>query len=187
MNKRHRVFIAVNLLDKIKKRLADYQERWPELPVRRTKRHNLHITLFFLGYLIDEEIVEVCKIVKEVALRHSSFSVDLNRICYGPEGKIPPRIIWARGDKSSEFASLRNDLNESLASYSKHEKKEFSPHITLGRIRAFEWRRIEPEERPEIEEDINLSIEVNSIEVMESVLKRQGPEYAVLESSPLKL
>ncbi len=187
MNKRHRVFIAINLLDKTREKLADYQERWPNLPVRWTKKHNIHITLFFIGYLIDEEIVEVCKAVKEVASRHSSFSVDLDRICYGPAGKMPPRMIWAKGEKSSEFAFLRNDLNKSLASYSKHEKKEFFPHITLGRIKAFEWRRIEPEERPEIEKDINLSIEVNSIEVMESVLKREGPEYAVLESSPLKL
>ncbi len=186
MNKRHRVFIAINLLDKTKKKLTDYQEKWPELPVKWTKKHNLHITLFFVGYLIDEEIVEVCNRVKGVASRHPSFFIDLDRICYGPENKIPPRMIWARGLRSSEFVSLKNDLDKSLETYSKHQKKDFSPHVTLGRINAFEWKRIEPEERPEIGEDINLSVDVNSIEVMESVLKKQGPEYTVLESSDLE-
>ncbi len=178
--KRHRVFIAINLPEKVKKRLTDYQERWLELPVRWTKEDNLHITLFFLGNLIDEEIVDACKIVREIASKHSSFSINLNKICYGPVGKIPPKMIWAIGEKTEEFVSLRKDMGF------KSEKGGFSPHITLGRIRAFEWKRIEPEERPQVEEDINFNFEVNSIEVMESVLKRGGPEYTILESSSLE-
>ncbi len=68
----------------------------------------------------------------------------------------------------------------------KIEELNFSPHITLGRIRTWEFRRIEPEERPEVNEEINLNFEVNSIEVMESTLKRGGAEYTILESCPLK-
>jgi 2'-5' RNA ligase len=48
-----------------------------------------------------------------------------------------------------------------------------------------EFRRIEPEQRPEINEKINISFEVNLIEVMESQLKRTGPNYTILESCPL--
>ena len=66
------------------------------------------------------------------------------------------------------------------------EKRGFSSHITLERIRQWEWRRIEPEERPEIEEEINLSFLVNSIKVMESLLKRKGPKYTILESANLQ-
>jgi len=165
-----------------KRKLAEYKERWPELPVRWTKLGNIHITLVFLGYIADEEVVEVCKAVKETASRHSSFSVNLFKICYGPTDKKPPRMIWAIGEKSEGFTALKNDLDKALAS---SEKREFSPHITLGRIRKWEWQRIEPEERPEIEQEIDLSFPVDSIELMESVLKRGGPEYTVLESAPL--
>ncbi|HUS49948.1 MAG TPA: 2'-5' RNA ligase family protein, partial [Candidatus Paceibacterota bacterium] len=84
MKQRQRVFIAINLPEDIKKKLTDYQEKWPELPIRWTKKDNIHITLFFLGYLNNEEIVEVCKMTKEVASRRSSFFVNLNKICYGP-------------------------------------------------------------------------------------------------------
>ncbi len=126
--------------------------------------------------------MEICRIAKEVASKHTPFDVNLTRISYGPTDKQPPRMIWAVGEKSEEFASLKENLDKSLGS---SENREFTPHITLGRIRKWDWQRIEPEERPEINEDIDLQFPVNSIEVMESVLKRGGPEYTVLESAPL--
>jgi 2'-5' RNA ligase len=187
---RHRIFIAINLPDDIKKKLVDYQSKWPELPIRWTKKENLHITLVFLGYLNDEELLEVCNITKEAASRNQSFSVNLNKIYYGPPKKMPPRMVWVEGEKSQKFTSLRNDLEKSLmTSEETHfspEKRAFSPHITLGRIKAWEFRQIEPEERPEISEEISLVFPVNSVEVMESELKRGGSEYTILESYPLK-
>lgn len=185
----HRVFIAINFPEDIKKRLAVYQRKWPELPVRWIKPENLHITLEFLGYVPDEELLEVCKTAKEVAARHKPFSIKLNNICYGPPKKIPPRLIWISGERSKELVLLRDDLEKTLSGSLVRfvsEKRDFSPHITLGRIRTWDWRRIEPEERPEVSEDINLSFNVNSLEVMESQLKRGGAEYAILESCPLK-
>jgi 2'-5' RNA ligase len=68
----------------------------------------------------------------------------------------------------------------------KPESRIYTPHITLGRIRVWEFRQIEPEERPDIEKEISLSFQVNSIEVMESQLKRGGSEYTILKSCPLK-
>lgn len=162
---RHRVFIAINLPENIKRELASYGDKWPELPARWTKKDNLHITLEFLGYISDQEVLEVCENAKETASKHNSFEVKLTKICYGPPGKAPPRMIWAMGEKIKEF--------------------DIVPHITLGRIRTWQWKQIEPEERPEVEEDINLNFEVDSIEVMESVLGGGGPKYTVLESFPL--
>jgi len=194
---RHRLFIAINLPEDIKNKLIDYWGKWPELPIRWTKKENLHITLIFLGYLSNEELLEICKITKKVALRNQSFSINLNKVCYGPPpssrsqtGSKPPRMVWAEGEKSREFTVLRDDLEKSLIGSERinfsPEGRAFSPHITLGRIRVWEFRQIEPEERPEINEDIDLNFEVNSIEIMESVLKRGGPNYTVLESIPLK-
>ena len=62
---RHRIFIAINLPEDIKKKLTDYQAKWLELPCRWTKKENLHITLMFLGYLSDEELLEILKILAE--------------------------------------------------------------------------------------------------------------------------
>lgn len=162
---RHRIFIAINLPEYIKKKLADYQSKWPDLPARWIKKENLHITLEFLGDTTDEELLDVLKNTKELAEKHEPFFINLNKIIYGPP-KGAPRMVWATGEKIKEF--------------------DLSPHITLARLKTWELRQIEQEERPDINEDINLSFEVSSIEIMESELKKGGPIYTILESCPLK-
>jgi len=188
---RHRIFIAINLPEDIKKALFFYQSKWPELPIRWTKKENLHITLIFLGYLSDEELLKVLKTTKEVASRHKTFEINLIKVCYGPPKKMPPRMIWAEGGKNPELGNFQSDLESSLLSASikgieEPKNRSYTPHITLGRIRQWEFRSIEPEERPIVDEDISLNFIVNSIEVMESRLKRGGSEYTILETCNLK-
>ncbi|MDO8655250.1 MAG: hypothetical protein Q7R48_02385, partial [bacterium] len=56
-------------------------------------------------------------------------------------------------------------------------------HFTLLRLDKWEFAAIEEEERPIVEEDIDLSFPVNSFELMES--KFGGSQYMVVESIPL--
>ncbi len=210
MQKRHRVFIAINLPEDVKKELASFQKKWTQLPAKWTNAENLHITLVFLGYLTDEELGEVCLVVKEIAKNYNSLDINLNKVSYGPDDKIsfdtaqdkPPRFIWANGEKSKELSLLKNGLQEALLEKVSFipELRAFSPHITLARINAFEWRAIEPEERPEVNENIDLTFTVESIEVMESQLKKgqdarashkmgapvSGPQYTIIESHQLQ-
>lgn len=185
----HRVFIAINLPEEIKKSLVKYQDNWPELPIRWTKPENLHITLIFLGNLNDQGIVEVCKVTEEIASKQTPFSILLNKIYYGPPKKIPPRMVWVKGESSQELTNLRNDLEKALSERVNFrlESRAFTPHITSGRLRTWEWQRINPEERPMVDEEINLTFEVNSVEVMESELKRGGAEYITLGSCSFQL
>lgn len=167
----HRIFIAINLPESAKKQLADYQKKIEGLfqepsPIRWTNEENLHITLEFLGNLSDDEVMKVCQEAEESAKQKQPFTVTLNRIVYGPPKKMPPRMIWVSGEKIKELGLV--------------------PHITLGRIKMWEFRQIDPEERPDVLQEINLSFEVNSIEVMESKLQKFGPDYTILESCPLK-
>jgi len=201
----HRIFIAINLPDNTKQKLTTYQKKIRGLfissvkgtpnnePVRWTRKDNLHITLNFIGYVNNDGILEIFEIVKKVASKHSPFLVNLNKICYGPINKKLPKMVWAIGKKSEKFASLRDDLEKSLSDFpevrqdlsTNGKQRKFSPHITLGRIRQWEWRRIEPEERPAVDENIDLSFSVGSIEIMESILKRKGPEYTALKGFSL--
>lgn len=178
---KQRIFIAVNLPKNIKEELVNFQAKWSELPVRWAKPDNLHLTLVFLGYVSNDELPELLGIVEETAKRHKPFSINLTKICYGPPKK-PPRMIWIEGEKSEELAKLQKDLEKNLGAA---ETRPYTPHLTLGRIRQMEFRQMEPEERPEINEEISFNFEVNSIEVMGSELRRGGAEYTILESIPL--
>lgn len=188
MEKRHRIFIAINLPAEIKKDLERRQQQWPDLPAKWMQKDSLHITLVFLGDLTDVELADTCEAVKKISELYKSFNINLNKILYGPPKKIPPRFVWATGEKSEELSDLKNDLEEMLLEKIsfRPEGRGFTPHITLARISEWEFRKIEPEERPEVNEEINLQFDVESIEVMESELKRGGPVYTILESHELK-
>lgn len=188
MEKRHKIFIAINLPQDIKKALAKYQGKWPELPTKWVSQENLHITLEFMGDLTDQEIGDTCRIAREVAQKHEAFSINLNKIIFGPKNKFPPRMVWAEGEKSNELASLKNDLQSALLESVRFapESREFTPHITLSRISEWEFKKLEPEEIPEIDENIELIFTIESIEVMESINKRGGHRYETLESCLFK-
>lgn len=179
-----RIFIAINLPENIRENLSSQQLRWAELPCRWTKKESLHITLVFLGYLNDEELVELCRITQEIASRHEPFRINLKKIIYGPD-IIRARMIWAEGENSDDLSKLQRDMNNSLPVEKEKESRKYTPHITLGRLKQWEFNKIEIEERPQVNEDISLSFEVNSIEIMESELRRGGPEYSIIETYQL--
>jgi len=182
---RNRLFIAINLPEKIKDRLSDFQVKYSELPARWTEKQNLHITLIFLGYVNQDEIPEILKMTEETAKKHNAFPLTLNKICYGPPQKTP-RMVWVIGKKSEELGKLQSDLENSLSNLSfKKEGRPHSAHITLARLNQWQFKQLELEERPQIEQDINLEFEVNSIEIMQSNLKRTGAEYMLLQSVTL--
>jgi len=149
--------------------------------VRWVKKENIHLTLAFLGYLTDEEILKVIEGVKELE-GYRPFYLEINNISYAPDRKNPS-MIWARLKKTKELIDLKdrldNILNKSIGFI---PEKHFLPHLTLGRIKKWDFRKIELEDRPEINEEVYFKFLVNSIEIMESNLKKGGAEYFIVKS-----
>jgi len=185
----HRLFVAVNLPERIKNRLADYQNNWPELPAKWTKPDNLHITLLFLGNVVEQDIPAALEIVKNTAQKHPPMDLKLAKIYYGPPKKIPPRMVWISIEKNETLASLKKEIEQQLIDQNVHfqiEDRGFNPHITFARLNNFELRQMEPEEVPQIDENINFNFEAKTIELMESHVKKSGAEYDILGSFELK-
>jgi 2'-5' RNA ligase len=131
-----------------------------------------------------EELPEIIETVERIVKKHQSFKINLKDISYGPKEKSP-KMVWANGENSSELGELQAELEKELLKVREPDNR-FTPHITLGRIVQWQFNKIEPEERPDISKDISLSFKVDSIDIMESELKKGGARYTVLESIPLK-
>ena len=190
---RHRIFIAINLPEKIKNNLSSHQKEIESAfsyfgenfhPIRWVKKDNLHITLEFLGHLKEEEMEKIEKILSEISQYFPIFKIKLTEICYTPEKEKIPRMIWVKGERSDILSEIKKELDKKLKERIsfKPEKREFTPHITLGRIRKWEFKAIPLDERPSLEESIDLEFIVKSLDLMESKLRRIGPEYKILNS-----
>jgi 2'-5' RNA ligase len=187
-----RIFIAINLPEKAKNKLADFQKEVEQkfayscdsCPIKWTKKENLHITLLFLGSVDDMEIPDIFKIVEEAMDGVEVFDLNIDNLSYGPIGKESPKMVWANIGKTEELIDVQNRVQRAIlnSGYDAEVDKKFTPHITLGRITQWQFRRIEPEEVPQVDQEVGLGFSVKSAEIMESFLKRGGSEYCVLKT-----
>ncbi len=178
-----RLFTAISLPEEIKKRLFRFvSKEYRDLPVKWVRQENFHITLNFLGYVQIEKIPEICESIRKVSESEDSFELEFTEVRIGPNPQ-KKKMIWATGEKSKELSELKYRLDKTLGLFIR-EKREFKPHITLGRIQREKWKKIYPE--PLIERSLNFFIPVSSLEILESRFEKGKRVYYVLESFPLK-
>ena len=183
-----RIFLAINLPEELKSKLFALKGKWANLPARWVPKENIHLTLLFLGYLDEKQIEAVARVCQDLSSLFQPFYLRINRVIYGPDQRNP-RMVWATLEKSSSLEKLQRYLREAIYKleefkYKKMEEREFLPHITLARIKSWSLKRME--DRPNINFEILLDFPVQSIEIMESKLKKTGAEYTILKSISLK-
>ena len=183
-----RSFIPVNLNSDIKKYLNSLQAylNIPESKIKWVEKNNLHLTMKFLGYISLEQTELIKSELKEIASRYSPFIIRLSsNIGIFPTYKMP-RIIWV-GIKEgiSELKELYNSIENKLSNKGfPREDKDFSGHITIGRVKFIRDNTnfIQILKRIEVN---NFTQEVGSIDLMESKLTPSGPIYNITAKFPL--
>jgi 2'-5' RNA ligase len=153
--------------------------------VRFSPPENWHITLLFLGDQEDDALAKIVRVAEEVAAEAPELELNLEKIIFGPEGK-EPRMIWAVGDaeSSKKIGALKRGLEDRLIEEGVRFEIDHKPatlHITLARIGRFD-----ASSTPRVEEELDLKMRAEKIEVMESELKKDGPEYFTLGSFDLR-
>lgn len=183
--RKRRIFIAINLPNQIKIILQDLQKKLERLPVRWIDLKNLHITLNFLGSLKNKEIVEVKQVIEKITSNFSGFKVWLGDIRFFPN-KSHAHVISVIVKSDGSLENLQKDLEKELfkLKFLTLEKREYKPHITIGRV---EKTGKKPKELQEIK-GIELKGEwrVNNIELLQSILLPTNAKYKILKNYSLK-
>ncbi|MHC4113938.1 MAG: RNA 2',3'-cyclic phosphodiesterase [Planctomycetota bacterium] len=187
-----RVFIAIDIDEQTKKALGRLQEELrghaglKKGDVKWVRPEIMHLTLKFLGEVRDDQIADVCDIVKTVAAAHKCF--DLNVQSVGCFGGSAARIVWvgtAEGNRQARF--LQEDIEKNLHKAGwPRETREFSSHLTLSRVKK-------PGAGTKLKQIIENYgacqfgiTQVDSVRVYQSELTPTGPIYTVLGSYNLQ-
>jgi 2'-5' RNA ligase len=189
-----RVFIAVELPPKTKECLNRIQKqlRATGADVKWVEPANIHLTLKFLGEIEDATLDNVRRILDGVAADKAIFYARLS--CIGAFPKISyPRVIWTGIDKGdTEIKSIAKELDERLAAIGiPAQDREFSSHITIGRLRSGLnkirlIRELETLKENPWQENDELEFRVSALTLFKSTLTPKGPVYEALKEASLK-
>jgi 2'-5' RNA ligase len=182
-----RIFIAIDIPETQRAHLASLQSELRPLGGRVSwpRPEGIHLTLKFLGDVEESRINEVADAVTKAAVGRSSFKIRIAGTGAFPNVRRP-RVLWV-GVKDS--SGLVRDLARSIENNLKdvgfpRENREFSPHLTLGRVK--ESRGVEPlMDRLRGEKFDAGEFEVKEVVVVRSDLKPTGAVYTPLRRIPL--
>jgi 2'-5' RNA ligase len=133
-----RTFVALPIPEPIVGKLTRLQESLAGQigGIRWVNPSLLHVTLNFLGDVVDTDLHLIGKAVGSVAAGSPAFDVGLQGIGVFPDPRRP-RVLWAGiQDGHDSLATLHREVARELAAIGYHsEEPKFHPHITLGRIK----------------------------------------------------
>lgn len=130
-----RVFIAIELSDKVKGELSSIQQsvKKAALSGRFTSTENFHLTVHFIGEVNQKECEDIESAMDKVASQTGPFQLRLNSL--GSFKKKNKEIIWV-GVNGNLYAlhQLNKDILKALSSKELTDSElDYVPHLTLGR------------------------------------------------------
>lgn len=179
-----RTFFSLELPEDVKDQIksASQSIQGPAY-VKWVSRENLHITLKFLGEVDRGQIPEIKERAEGTASRSEPFTVNINRLGGFPNNSFP-KVIWlGSSSPPDQIFRLHEDLEESLFGLGfEKEDRDYVPHITLGRTKEDDAKKIEQlgENMVGLDFDSSWRVLVEEITLMKSELKSEGPVYTPL-------
>lgn len=184
-----RTFIAIEPDPDSKERILKFisdLKRQTRADVRWTNKENLHFTLKFIGEISPQRMAKVIDILHLIQEIHNPFYVSVSGVGFFPD-RFRPRIIWVGVREGKEqMINLAKDIEERLESEGfSREKREFTAHLTIGRIRSpsFSPNHIITQEFAD--RDI-CRFTADRIILYKSDLQASGPIYSVINDFYLK-
>lgn len=145
-------------------------------------RENIHITLRFLGEVREGLVDDLKRLIS--CTTFSPFRVELRGLGAFPHLRRP-RVVWVGiSDGVEELTAVFNRLEPELVRMGfRPERRGFSPHITLARVRSGRNRGRLVEEVTARADGVFGELEVGDIRLKRSVLTPRGPLYSTISES----
>ncbi len=179
-----RLFVAVELPEAAKRHVEMVLRRLQGLDipgVRWVRPEGVHLTLKFLGSVPVEDVALITQAMAQAASGTPFLTLWLEGAGVFPNARSP-RVVWLGVQGNLQpLALLQGRLEEALEvqGYAR-ERRAFSPHLTLGRVRG----RLPPLELERLKDAFGevssvdtVKLPVTALSLMESQLRKEGALY----------
>lgn len=191
-NEQIRSFIAIELPEELKSGLVKLQTELKssgDTFVKWVAPQGIHLTLKFLGNVSAPKVDEITKAMTSASVGIASFQLETTEL-----GAFPnlnrPNVFWLGvGGDVGKLAMLQQRIDDVLEPKGfPKEKRAFTPHLTLARIREI----ASPQNRRDFGElisktrfEVRYKVKVSSINLMRSQLLPGGAVYSRLSEARL--
>lgn len=138
---KRRLFVAIDVAAETKSEFQHLAKKLSRIypVIRSEKEHKFHLTLKFLGQTVVEPET-ILSAIKQKLDGFSSF-----RMNFGTLGVIINKaaVVIVEVDKSEELMRLFHMIDNCLYEIGfRRERRSFHPHITIGRVREAETKKL---------------------------------------------
>lgn len=189
----YRLFIAVPIAESVKTEIEKAQDELrravPADCVRWTRREQYHLTLKFLGSVGVSNVETLAAMLRQACGSFRALDLKARRIGFFPNAHRP-RVIWVGMQDARGQLPLLQSAVESLCEPFTQEKslKEFSGHVTLGRIKIIKRPQAEALARAALTmaDQIFGEWTAGEVELIRSRLSPDGSSYNTIAAAPLQ-
>ncbi len=181
--------LSPSLQDSIHRATANLRETLGDGLIRWVPAHNIHLTLKFLGDVSPSSLDLIKQMLVTEASQFPPFDVQVEGLgCYPNPRR--PRVLWVGLKAPPELGSLQRAIEAASARLGyESEERDFSPHLTIGRVRQNASSADVHKIRTAMEGcHIGLlgSAHVDAVHLFKSELRPEGSIYTKLFSAPLQ-
>jgi len=184
-----RSFIAIELSPPLRQHIEKIQNELKRATtdVRWARSEGIHLTLKFLGAIDEERIDEIGDSIEECLADQTVFTVTAGSLGAFPNKKHP-QVIWLGiEDERGTLQKVQQAIDTRLSRLGfTAEKRTFSPHLTLGRIKSPKAKRTVSQLLENTGECECCTFAVKEICFFKSALKPSGAVYTKLKSFALR-
>jgi 2'-5' RNA ligase len=184
-----RTFIAVKIEPGMAMHgcISDLREKLKGEKIKWVDAAQLHITLRFLGDT-DPGQVDAVKQILEGTIP----GLVRPEVVFGGLGLFrslrDPRVLWIGMDPRDALAGLKGRLDEELTGLGfQPEEREFTPHLTLARIKFLRDREALKNLLAKYRDKVFQKHRIHELIYYESILHPGGPEYIPLKKAAFKV
>jgi len=149
--------------------------------IKLVEPENIHITLKFLGQTSMDYIDEIEEIIKDSVKNIEPFEISFKGTGVFPNENYI-KIIWIGITNIEPLKIISQKIDDKLQRLGyKKEKKNFSAHLTIGRVKTSAGKEQIIDVLNQYKEKEFFKLTVNKIELKQSTLTPQGPIYKTLK------
>lgn len=152
--------------------------------IKWVEEYNIHVTVKFLGDTEEKRIPELGSVFGRCAETMTPFQIGFTKPgIFG--SSYAPRVVWVGIEPYAKLTELMWLVQSELVPLGYAiDRQNLVPHLTLGRIKTLKDRIAFQKVINGIPYFTEKTSQVEEMILFESILKKEGPEYVIIDRFP---